>query len=74
MLFRDGAMKIKIFSGLQCEVEKKINRFIEDKYVVGMHQSICCKENNCNENNNVITISVLYHDHYHNTYCKSYFK
>lgn len=68
-------MKIKIFSG-NCiaEVEKKVNRFIDDKHVVGIKQSVCCDE--CKENKKVdrIIITVMYYDYYHNSYCDISFK
>jgi len=38
-------MKIKIFTG-SCisDLEKKVNRFIDDKYVVNIKQDVCCQE------------------------------
>jgi len=81
-------MKIKIFTG-SCisDLEKKVNRFIDDKYVVNIKQDVCCQEcktiqseeckeckenKKCKERIQIITLTVMYYDNYYNKYCSTY--
>lgn len=68
-------MKVKIFMELLSEMpelERKMNRFMKDKHIVGIHQSVCCGTCSCDSKKIIMT--VLYYEHYCHTYCNTCFK